>query len=152
MEKKNYDENEFQEAILKVMDRLRKKYNFGALDGDDVAQEAYIIALDVMAKYKSENGRIVNFLSVAVGNRIKNLMRDTLVKEIGACSLDNIQDEYDTIGNSSTTSDEFWEMIDENLHPSFRRDYLKLKQGIKIPKLRKQKIINAIRDIINESL
>lgn len=134
------------------MVRLKNKYRFGALDGDDVAQEAYIIALEVMNKYDEKYGKIVNFLSVSVGNRIKNLMRDTLVKEIGACSLDNIQDEYETIGNSNTTSDEFWEMIDENLHPSFRRDYLKLKQGIKIPKLRKQKIINAIRDIINESL
>lgn len=134
------------------MNRIRKKYSFAALDGDDVAQEAYIIALEVMTKYKPECGKILNFLSISVHNRIKNLMRNKLNREIDTCSLDNIQDEYETIGNSNTTCDEFWEMIDENLHYSFRKDYIKLRQGIAIPKLRKQKIIEEIRKIIDETL
>lgn len=135
------------------MNNIKKRnYSFAGMDSDDVAQEAYFIAVKVMEKYDAGHGPIFNFLSISVNNRVKNLIRNTLLKEIDTCSLDNIQDEYETIGNSSTTSQEFWEMVDENLHPSFRKDYLKLKQGVYVPKLRKEKIIAEIRDIINESL
>lgn len=122
------------------------------MDSDDVAQQVYFIALKAMEKYDPTHGPIFNFLSICVSNRIKNIIRDTTLKEVDTCSLDNIQDEYETIGNARTTSDEFWEMIDDNLHPSFRRDYIKMKQGIHVPKLRKEKVINEIRKIINETL
>lgn len=148
---KNYNEEEFLEAIQKIMDRVRKKYSYRLIDGDDIAQEAYFIGLKVMEKYKPEQGKILNFLSVAVGNRIKNLIRDTTNKEIDTCSLDNIQDEYETIGDVHTTPNEFWEVIDEELPVQYRRDYLKMRNGIAVSKPRKAKIIEEIRKIINET-
>jgi len=134
------------------MQRIKKKYNYKFADGDDLAQEAYIIGLEVMKKYKPESGCILNFLSVSVGNRIKNVIRKFTNRELDTCSLDNIQDEYETIGNNQTTSNEFWEMIDEKLPASLRKDYLKLRHGIQIPKMRKLKIIEEIRKIVNETL
>lgn len=134
------------------MERIRKKYNYHFIGGDDLAQEAYFIAVKAMTKYKPEHGCILNFLSVSVGNRIKNYIRDTIIKEIDSCSLDNIQDEYDTIGDSHTTSNEFWEMIDEKLPAALRKDYLKMKNGIHVSKPRKTRIIEEIRKIIDETL
>lgn len=134
------------------MKRIKKKYNYKFADGDDLAQEAYIIGLKIMEKYKPESGCVLHFLSVSVGNRIKNVIRKYTNKEIDTCSLDNILDEYDTIGNSHTTYDEFWEMIDEKLPVHYRKDYLKMKHGEPISKLRKTKIIEEIRKIVNDTL
>jgi len=135
------------------MDSVRNKnYKFAEFDTEDLAQESYLIGLKVMEKYKPEHGCILHFLYVAVHNRIKNLMRDKLKREVPVCSNENTPEYLETIGNSKTPANEFWEMIDEHLPFSFRRDYLKMKQGLYVPKFRKQKIINEIRKIINEEL
>ena len=146
-----YDQREFQQAMTLVMERIKKKYSFAYYDGEDIAQEAYIIGLQVMQKYDKSKGDIVNFLSVSVGNRIKNLMRNVLAKETDTISINDISEDFNTIGDKNTTVDEFWLMIDENLHPSYRKDYLKIKQGLSVPKLRKKKIIEEIKKIVNDN-
>jgi DNA-directed RNA polymerase specialized sigma24 family protein len=138
-----------------VTERIRKKYNYntsGANDGDDLAQEALEIAMAIVEKYDASKGPLYNFLSVSVGNRIKNFIRNKKNREIDVVSIMNIEEETIKVGNMKTTYDEFWKIIDENLSADFRSDYLKLRQGISITKHRKVKLMEELRRIVNEFL
>ena len=148
------DQNEFQEAILKIMSKIRTKYCFVQYDGDDLAQQAFFIAIDekVIGKYDPSVGPLYNFLSVAVNNRIKNYIRDTLNVAIKTTSISNVEEETIKIGNMRTSDDEFWSIIDEHLSADYRQDYLKMRQGISIPKVRRLKLIAELRRIIDECL
>ncbi len=147
----NVNETEFMEALEKIMERIRRKYKFSIHDGNDLAQEAYFIAVKICESYNPETGPLYNFLSVAVGNRIKNFIRNKSIKEIRSVSL-YVDDEesLEHIGNMKTSNKEFWDIIDDNLHSSFRVDYLKLRQGIDIPKLRKVKLLAELKRIVDE--
>ena len=149
----NVDETEFTEALTKIMERIRRKYKYSIHDGDDLAQEAYFIAVKICESYNPETGPLYNFLSVAVGNRIKNFIRNKSIKEIRSISLFGMEEEEVTrIGNTKTNNKEFWDIVDENLPSSFRVDYLKLRQGIEIPKLRKVKLLAELKRIVDECI
>lgn len=144
-------EDEFMSAMAKIMERIKKKYSYVVHDGDDLAQEAYFIGIKVCESYKKESGPLYNFLSVAVTNRIRNFLRDKSIKEVSYTYInDDEEDTVNMIGNMKTTNDEFWETIDEHLQAKFRHDYLKLRQGIDIPKVRKMNLITELKRIVNE--
>lgn len=143
---------EFQEAILKIMERIKRKYRYTIYDGDDLAQEAYFIAVDICGAYKPEAGPLYNFLSVSVNNRIKNFIRNKSYREIVCTSLSNVEEETIKIGNMRTSSDEFWDMVDEHLSAEYRADYLKSRQGIPLPKMRRLKLVTELKRIINDCL
>jgi DNA-directed RNA polymerase specialized sigma24 family protein len=141
------------------VERLKRKYRYKIYDGDDLAQEALFIAIDdnpkrlgAIWKYDTSKGPLYNFLSVAIGNRIKNFIRDKRYKEIDAVSIFNVEEETIKVGNMKTSYDEFWKIIDENLGAEFRSDYLKMRQGITITKIRKTKLMDELRRIVNEFL
>lgn len=46
---------------------------------------------------------------------------------------------------------EILELIDQNLEPSFREDYLKMKSGVKITSFRRRTILKRIREIIEDA-
>lgn len=147
----NVDETEFTEALVKIMERIKRKYKYSIHDGDDLAQEAYFIAIKICDSYNPETGPLYNFLSVAVGNRIKNFIRNKKIREISSTSLFGIEEErMSKIVTIKTTNREFWDIIDDNLIGSLRVDYLKLRQGIDIPKLRKVKLLEELRRIVDE--
>ena len=145
-------ETEFMDAFQRVAERIKKKFRYAINDGDDLAQEALFIAVKVVESYNPTTGPLYNFLSVAVGNRIKNFIRDAKYKEIDAVSIFNIEEETLKIGNMKTTDDEFWRMIDENLGAEYRTDYLKMRQGIAITSTRKARLMSELRRIVNELL
>jgi DNA-directed RNA polymerase specialized sigma24 family protein len=133
------------------MERIKRKYKYSIHDGDDLAQEAYFIAVKACKSYNPETGPLYNFLSVAVGNRIINFIRNKRIKEIHSTSLFGIEEErMSKIVTIKTTNREFWDIIDDNLTGSLRVDYLKLRQGIDIPKLRKVKLLEELRRIADE--
>lgn len=156
-------EEEFMEAFQRVVERIKKKYNYGIHDGEDLAQEALFIAVSeepdskgeksgVVWKYDATKGPLYNFLSVALGNRIKNFIRNKKYRDVDQVSIFNIEEETMKVGNMRTSEDEFWRMIDENLDAEFRQDYLKTRQGIAITKIRKTKLMNEMRRIADEYL
>lgn len=146
------DPEEFQSAILRIMQRIKKKYKYTIHDGDDLAQEAYFIAVDICVSYNPDAGPLYNFLSVSVNNRIKNFIRNKSYREIICTSLSNVEEETIKIGNMKTSSDEFWDIVDEHLSPEYRADYLKSRQGIYLPKMRRIKLITELKRIINDCL
>ncbi len=132
------------------MEKIKTKYNYTVLDGDDLAQEAYFIACKVCEKYDPSIGPLFNFLSIAVNNRVKNVIRKHSISTIKTTSISNVEEETIKIGNMKTSDDEFWSIIDEHLSSEYRQDYLKMRQGITLPKMRKAKLINELKRIVNE--
>lgn len=146
------DQEEFNQAMLRIMERIRKKYKYAIHDGDDIAQEAYFIAIDIVKEYKPSLGPLYNFLSVSVNNRVLNFIRNKGFREIVCKSISNVEEETIKIGNMRTSSDEFWDIVDEHLSAEYRSDYLKSRQGITLPKMRRIKLIIELKRIINECL
>lgn len=138
--------------MLRIMTSIKKRYQHSLYDGDDLAQEAYNLAITICEKYNPETGPLYNFLSIAVNNRVKNFIRNASNKEIKTISISNIEEETIKIGNMKTSYEEFWSIIDEQLSAEYRPDYLRLRQGIKLPKIRKMKLINELKRIVNECL
>lgn len=156
-------EEQFMEAFQRVVERIRKKYKYAIHDGDDLAQEALFIAVSVepdskgeksgvVWKYNTSKGPLYNFLSVAIGNRIKNFIRNKKYRDIHQVSIFNIEEDTLKVGNMRTSDDEFWRIMDENLGAEFRQDYLKTRQGISITKARKIKLTDEMKRIVNEFL
>ena len=49
------------------------------------------------------------------------------------------------------TKKELLEIIDKELPISYRRDYRRMVEGVNIPKQRKQKLIDKLKEIIKEN-
>lgn len=143
---------EFNAAIEKIMAMIRRKYKYSIHDGEDLAQEALFIAIGACESYKPEKGALYNFLSISVSNRIKNFIRNKRHREVNCVSIFNIEEETIKIGNMKTSRDEFWNMIDEYLSSEYRADYLKIRQGISLPKIRKIKLMAELKRIVDEYL
>lgn len=147
----NISEQEFLDAFLPVMERVKKKYKYGIHDGNDIAQEAYQIAVKACHSYDRRKGPLYNFISVAVTSRVFNFLRDHKKREPRHDYIEEVSKEFVPVGNMRTTNTEFWDTVDENLNPRLRSDYVKMIQGIRIPKSRRDKIIKEIKSIVDEN-
>jgi DNA-directed RNA polymerase specialized sigma24 family protein len=143
-----YDQEEFLEAFKIVSTSIKKKYKVDIHDGEDISQQMYFVALKVMQKYKPESGPILNFLSVSLRNRSLNFLRDKKSRFSMEPDAPDIEQHINKVGNTKTSEDEFWEIIDEHLPAKYRADYIKMKQGVKVNKSRKNTIIKEIKEIV----
>lgn len=88
----------------------------------------------------------------------KWLNRNTAKKNImNTIHIGNVEDEKE--GNMRTEEDpakkidmdEFYELIDKNLPVLLRSDFVKIKRGIKVPKCRRDKVYESIKQILEEN-
>jgi hypothetical protein len=78
----------------------------------------------------------------------QNLMRPLNVYSIADEHERNMREDCTVEEDASVN--ELMSLIDERLDVDLRADYLKLKNGVSIPKARKQKVRDAIMEIIND--
>lgn len=154
---KNMTEEEVISKINLVVNRIAPKYIFSGYDKDDLKQEAFIICIDALDRYDNKRP-LENFLAVNLSNRLKNFIRDNFYYKdehdkkkvrsptyiISDTLIENNID-FDT----QMSNKEIFNLLDSKIPCSFRADYLKLKNGVKISKNRKQNILNIIREILN---
>lgn len=171
-------EQEVTETILRVANRLAPKYTFNGYDADDIVQEAFIIAVEALPKYDSSKP-LENYLSVCLSNRLKNFVRDNHLRYLSADAsdeereawenkyaakknlleplpIDKVKDEREK--NMWTKIDflndiqsaDIFRLIDLHLPVHLRTDFLRMKQGILIPKPRREKIEAVIITILEE--
>lgn len=145
-------EEEFIEALTRVNKKIRKKYSKCEIDIDDLTQETFFLAAEVCKKYKRETGPLVNFLFISVDNRVKNLLRKYRNHNTSAISMTDANEEFLYIIDYDARCDEIWALIDDQLPAVYREDYLRIKQGISVPRIRREKIISIIKGIIDEFL
>lgn len=152
---KNMSEQETIDTINTVINRISPKYVFKDYDLDDIKQESFIICVDALNRYDGKRS-LENFLSVHLSNRLKNFIRDNHYvkdnihkKKIKAPSYiidDNyINQDYDL--EEEMIKNEMVHKIDLNLPAKFRDDYLKILNNLPVPKQRKEKVYNAIKEI-----
>lgn len=150
------------------------KYKFGYYDVDDMRQEAFIIGWKVLPKFNG-TAPLENFLSVHIRRRLLNFHRDhyyrldikddmskrskhNIAKKnlIDTISIDNVQDEHEdnmfyyVEFVNDIECEEVLKLIDIHLDINLRTDYIKMKDGITIAKSKKDKIYEAIEEILEE--
>lgn len=154
---KNLTEEQVINQIKTVVDRIAPKYTFNGYDSEDIKQEAFIICMDALDRYDPSRP-LENFLSVHLSNRLKNFVRDNFYTSkdddskknlLNAQSIynDNITTDCRTYINNIDIND-FQELIDQHLDPKMRPDYLKLINNVYVPKKRRNEVIEAIQNIV----
>lgn len=151
--------------INKVIENQIGHYRVYGYDREDLKQEAFIICAEALSKWDSERP-LENFLSVHLSFRLKTLIRD-LYKTQGrfaettklmmtAISLDSVDwDTEQSLISEDRVSEQtelldIIKKIDEYLPISLRRDYLKMKAGVKVNRGRVKKLKNFILSLLSE--
>lgn len=140
-------QEEVVELILKIAKKHAKKREFDIYDDDDIVQECYLIAVDVLEKYDGSYP-IENFLRVCILNRLINLYRKKTriisFEHIGDRPIDSILvDNYDY-------ESEVDDIIDNNLDSNLREDFLKFRNGIKLSRTREANLISHLKEILED--
>ena len=156
---KNMSETEVLSAIDAIVNRIAHKYTFYGYEVEDIKQEAFIICLDALNRY-DEKRPLENFLSVNLSNRLKNFIRDNhfvknndhkkKVKQPFSLSTENLINEKFDI-EDYIANKEIFDIIDSEMPSNLREDYLKILNDVPVPKIRKEKIFEAIRGIIKDA-
>lgn len=160
----NIPEGMTEEEVLKTIDlvigRIAPRYTFYGFQLEDIQQESFIICLKALERY--EVGRpLENFLSFNLANRLKNLIRDNHYskddsedkKKImmpGQLSNEESSHYYSNSVADKMNIRDLVSAIDERLPSMYREDYVKLINGITIPKKQKDDLIQKIKDIALE--
>lgn len=160
-------DQEVIDLITEVAERIVPKYVFGYYDVEDLVQEAIIIGLKGLRKYDKDAGELENFMSIYLSSRMKNFKRNNYyrigtknaVDKIAIMNPVDISDvnpnEEDSMHSYSDLYDNLYyrEMIDKinrELPVDFRRDYLKLMDGVNtMTQRRKNELIQKIREIVD---
>jgi DNA-directed RNA polymerase specialized sigma24 family protein len=160
----NIPEGMTEEEVLKtidlVIDRIAPRYTFYGFQLEDIQQESFIICLKALEKY--EVGRpLENFLSFSLANRLKNLIRDNHYskddneekKKIimpGQLSNEESSHYYNNCVADKMNIRDLISAIDKRLPSMYREDYIKLINGVTIPKKQRDELIKKIKDIAIE--
>ena len=158
-----------QPIIHKIAKSRKQKHKFSYFSSEDIYQEIYLLCLDALSRYKSENGELENYLNAHVTNRLKNLKRDKYfrmvpddpsltqkrINIVNAISIDNVQvsDKTKFLASSSPEMDPFLsleaedtkEFILNNLPPHLIEPFKDLLEGKKI----KKNILQEVRDYVS---
>jgi DNA-directed RNA polymerase specialized sigma24 family protein len=189
-------EGEVLATIDRVVNVLAPTFKFGFYDAEDIAQEGRLIALDRLEHYDPSRGcSLYSFLHTCVRNRLINLKRDKLSRNISPCASCDCFDDKSCIDFDDHTECERWKkwyaintskrnlvepfdasdirnetemaedsqdfvdaltkkdivvLIDRYLPVALRGDYLRWKEGSKLPKHRKIKVIEEITNIVKQ--
>ncbi len=161
---KNMTKEEVGSTIETVVGRIAPKYTFYGYTLDDIKQEAYIICIEALNRYDPNTGRLENFLSVNLSNRLKTFVRDNyftgntsearkkLVQPAQLDYEDSLVDEEGTFANSYDQIDmkAMSHAIDEYIPANIRMDYLKLINDVYVSKQRREEIMAVIKNILEE--
>ena len=168
-------EREVTETITRVANRYAYKFQFGFYTPDDIRQEAFIIAMDALDRY-DESRPLENFLAVHVKNRLNNFKRDKYYRQqkedqanknkydnntkkflMEPIDISSVRDEHE---NNKRLDDSFvnniedqelLDIIDTYLDVGLRADYLRILNGVYVPKPRREQIYNEINRILKEN-
>lgn len=159
----DYTETEVKAIIETVVSRISFKYTFPGYTADDIYQEAYIICIEALPRYRPGNS-LENFLSANLSNRLKNFVRDNYftttdnpqhVKLMKSEQLDN---EFTIIDKKLDGEDvhtfldyhDMSKIIDRHIPVDMRMDYLKMLAEAYVPKKRREEVIKTIKSILAE--
>lgn len=146
------------EVIEKVVTRLAEYFKFPGFDKDDIKQEGRLIGASVFWKFDQSKGKLEDFLFVAIRNGLMNLKTEHYHNP--RTKSDYGESRKAIVGFKSAASEpeyshpfndleveEISELIDRYIHPHFKKDYTKIKEGSYIGTVRRNKILLEVKRI-----
>lgn len=157
----NMTEEEVMDKIQVIINRIAPKYTFYGYSVDDVKQEAFIICVDGLERYE-EGYPLENFLSSHLSNRLKNVIRDNhfnkgddeekkKIKMPGQLSNESETHYYETFMLDSLDIKDLVNIINEQLPYMYRANYLKMINGVHVPKKDREELTTVIQTIASDN-
>jgi DNA-directed RNA polymerase specialized sigma24 family protein len=163
------------QTINEVAAALSPRFVFGYYDVDDIEQHVRMELLKIIHKYDSTRGAsLKTFLYNHAKNRLLTLRRDkymrTAPKNLSPEDLEEWNKKHSVKKNlvDAISSDldeqpltsiyeefdikEMKRTIDSLLPVELRGDYQRLLDGVRLPKNRRVKVLNSLKEILNEYL
>lgn len=175
------DQEEVLRIIIKIANSLAYKYQFAFYDVEDIKQEAIIIGLEGLERYdrnqplenflwvhmsnRLKSFKRDNYIRPVPGDvqpgsqeyetwEQKYASKKNLLEPI---SIGSVRDEHEK--NMWTKIDfidelqidDIFSLIDKELPLELREDFLKVKQGVTIPKPKRDKIYEIILEILEKN-
>lgn len=154
--------SEILEIIQKVCNKLKNRFTFSIYSDDDIYQECYLICYDLLDKWDGRN--LEHFLTNAASNNLRTLITSKVcssnenlqarkVSIDRASSIDGINPNHLPSYELENFSDRFLiEDLDEKIPISHRKNYLKFKEGGKLPHHKKEELLSVIREVYVQDL
>ena len=134
---------------------------FGCFDLEELRQEARYECILALEKYDGKRP-LPNFLKVCVKTRYINFRRDNfhrkgdpddhpkklLMMPIELDAVDHEGESNMSIEFDFADNNDIWEKIDAHLPLELRHEYLRLKNGEEMPRTKRNKIIEVIKNIL----
>lgn len=154
-------EQEILDTITKVAKLIAPKYTFAYYGKDDLIQEAIIMGIDAYNRWDKKRP-FENFVARHISNRLKTLKRDKFYRSSGPDKISNAQAikksivQPERIGlelkKSKDEPEQFpWDEIDLIIPFSLRKDYLRLRAGVKISSSVKNSIMLIIKNYVEKN-
>ena len=155
---------ENEKIIQNVINRTAPKYTFGCYELEDIKQEAWGIALEILDKWDGERP-LENFMTVCLNNRLQNLKRNKFFRqgtsgkrlEINErkrqlmCKAEEYLDlrEWEGEYEDVLTKDEIEQLLGK-LPYTIRADFNRLANNVSIPNHRKVKVYQAVKELYEQ--
>ena len=146
-------EDRILDFVKKISLNLSKTFKFDIWESDDIEQEVYLLMIEAQKEFDPNRGDEYTFYFNYIKSRLMNFKRDNYSTNrykmgiLDAKSLD-----LDVIENIDQFIGQYKEIINSRIDSSFRADYLRYCEGVKIPHKRKNLILNHMREIIQRSI
>ena len=156
----NMTEDQVINEINAVVNKIAPKYTFYGYEKDDIKQESFMICMDAMDRYDPSRP-LENFLSVHLSNRLKNFVRDNhftkneeekrrIVMPGQLANENSLIDYRLSMEKESLDYQHMVRILDLKLPADHRADYLKIVNDVYVPKKRKEEVLSAVREIMEE--
>jgi DNA-directed RNA polymerase specialized sigma24 family protein len=139
---------EHLDTVMKVIARLKKK-KFSYLDEDDLSQEAFLIAVEVIPQWDGVRS-LENFLMVAISRRLISLARSYYRNPEKKASLDFFELKDCPIeAKLDLDSEDTIDFLLRELPPSMRNDFRRLVDGVSLPPTRRASLLSKVKEVLD---
>lgn len=136
----------------KIAKSLSNKFKFDIWEAEDIKQEIYFLILQGEPEFDESRGDEYTFYFNYVKKRLMNFKRDnysTNKYKMGIADARPI--ELDLIEDIDTYIAKYKKIINDRVDSSFRADYLRYCEGVKLPHKRKVSILSHIKEIVDRA-
>ena len=145
------EQTKLLDYIQRISGTLARYSTFDIYDEDDIGQEIFFLMGQAEEVYDPAKGDEYAFYLNFVSNRLKNIKRDRYLnnsEKKNIADAESLGNEEDIEESSSANLFEYVEEIDKSIAANLRGDYLKFKEGAKLPHRNKHIIIQHIKEIV----
>ena len=139
--------------VDKISLNLAKTFKFDIWDSDDIKQEVYFLMIEAQKEFDASRGDEYTFYFNYIKNRLMNFKRDKYsTNKFKMGILDAKSLDLDIVEDVDQFVSQYKDIINSRISPSFRADYLRYCEGVKMPHKRKILILQHMKEIIYRSL